>query len=177
MTQPMPRRLDEDMATRAAELMVAELKTWGCERCMPRDDDAIRGLAKVAARRSIHADGYEIAKALDDAHGWDCDFDAAECLQSFSSHAEDQLKAAQREWMEANNIQPPFPTGAHIKINDVETGIITGIYKYGVAQYEVAVDNDPDAAEPKNARRIVYFEDARAIAPAAGSATLAEARA
>ena len=46
----------------------------------------------------------------------------------------------------------------------VETGIITGIYSYGPAKYEIAIDGDPSAAPPRLSRRIVNFEDVTPIA-------------
>ena len=157
MSEPRPKTLTMEMKTAAAREVAAELQR---SKLIPDDfgEDAIKDIAENG---TLYGDGYSLARALEDHRGWECDLQIAEALDSFSSHAQDELKNAQKAWAERNNIQPPLPNGTRVKLPSDETGVIDDVYGYGVAQFKI--DGDKDAKPPHNARRIVYFEDAVAL--------------
>lgn len=126
-------------------------------------EDAARDIAKQGR---YHADGYELAKALDDHESWDCNLDMVETLDGFSHELSNETKAAQKAWFEAEKPEPPFQTGARVTVQygrEARTGTIDGIYEYGVAQYTVKLDGDLHAEAPSNARAIIDWERCQAL--------------
>jgi hypothetical protein len=120
-------------------------------------DDAIAAIARHAGR---FADGYEIAKRLEDSCYWDCNFQMAEVLDGHHWNVTSVIEKAEKEWAERTQPQPPLPIGTRVSLTRNETGVITGIYDRGAAKYLVKVDGDPAAEEPTSSRRIINFEDA-----------------
>lgn len=154
MSEPRPKYSNE-IALAAAKKLAAELAK----------EDLIESGTVEASAQDIakyarpYADGYEIARELEKFAWWECDLQIAETLDGWSSIVRSHIEAAEKEWAERNNIQPPFPCGTRVSLNSQETGTITEIYKYGAAKYCIAIDGDPDANSSKQARRIVNFED------------------
>lgn len=113
----------------------------------------------IAEQYGMHMDGFELAKALDQRCGWDTSRDDMDELDGMDSNVRELLKAAEKAWFEANNIQPPLPIGAKVNTPNNGKGEITGIYQYDVARYEVKPIGQDDAATG-NRRFIINFEDA-----------------
>jgi hypothetical protein len=152
---PRPKKMTPEAALRAAKSIVEELVREGHidER---QSEDSAKDIAKHGRP---HMDGYELAKMLDECEYWGCDLQMAEILDGFSSRADNEIKAAQQAWAEANNIQPPFPIGARVVARwggEDHLGTIDEVYSHGAAQYCVKRDG-----ETTSGRMIVNFEDTR----------------
>lgn len=161
-TEPRPKILTPEMAIAVGKRVVAHL----VEQCN-FDGDPEQAASDIAKCGSRHQDGYALARELDDRCYWDCDLELANALDVYSSEADREIAVAQKAWAERNAITPTLASGARVSVGHSESGVITGIYEYGPAQYLVAIDGDKRAAPPSNARRIVNFEDAAPIAQAA----------
>lgn len=160
MTNTIPKRpiiLTDEMKQRAARQVAEALRKFGHIE-ESQIDDSVRDIARVGY---AHMDGYQLAKALDERCYWDCDMSMLDELDTWSSAAKLEIKAAQQKWVEDNKIEPPFPVGTRVIARwggEDHTGTIDEVYAHGVAQYAVKVDNDSDPTR----RIIVDFEDARA---------------
>lgn len=106
-----------------------------------------------------YVDAYTLARRLEDREGWNCNFQIVSALNTFRDEVRAEIETAEKEWAARVKPQPPHSVGTRVRIGVDEIGDITEIYKYGPAKYCVKVDGDPDARPPKNARRIVNFED------------------
>lgn len=104
-----------------------------------------------------YMDGYELARELDRACGWDITAHDVDILDCMSTEVDAQHEAVCKKWFEDNDIQPPLEIGTKIT-----RGVITGICEYRVAKYLVKEDDLPDA-ETGNRRLLVRFEDALAL--------------
>lgn len=152
-----PRRIEMEHKRELAGRLAEELCKAGHIR------DAAEAVEDIARAARMGMDGYEIAKALESEHGWDCNFEMSEILDGFSSMAQSVVTQLEREWVEAYRVEPPLPIGERIVLDngyDVEYGTIDGIYEYGPARYTVVIEGDPKAYGPGRSRRIVKYEDA-----------------
>ena len=102
--------------------------------------------------------GYELAKTLDNYHGWIPTADDVESLDNFGGEVREAHRQACIAWARDNNIQPPLPIGTM-----TTRGEITDISEWDGACYEV---RQPDDQHPTR-RYIVRFEDARTVEVAA----------
>lgn len=152
-------RFSQEIARIAAEEIVAELINSGHVDEGQRDES----VDDIAEHAKAHDDGYEIAKNLDAYAGWDCNFAMAEILDGFSWAASAAMADAQKQWAAETNQQPPFQVGTRVNFGRNECGEITGVYEYGAAQFLIKVDGDPLADAPSESRRIVNFEDVKAL--------------
>lgn len=75
-----------------------------------------------------NADGYELAKALDDNYAWNIDTDLVNILDDSTAVVTTKiLDAAQAEWVKTHEITEPFPPGTRVRwIDDesVQTGVV-----------------------------------------------------
>ena len=150
-----PRKATPEMLMEAALATAKELA--GISKI---EQSEIEQCAKdIAKHGRPYGDGYQLAKLLEDYEHWDPDFEMAEILEGFGYAAQKCLEAAEKKWALENNVQPPLPVGAKVKIKGGETGEITGVYEHGAAKFLVKIDGDPNAVKT-NSRRIVNFEDA-----------------
>ena len=113
----------------------------------------------IAMHSTISSDGYELAKELEGREGWrNIDTDLVETLDSYSMYLHDKLEQAKRQWVEENNIQPPYPIGSRVRSllqwNNI-TGTITGISQYHAACYVVKKDG---TAPNDTTRRMIEYE-------------------
>ena len=153
-----PGSLTDEMALRAATKTAQMLAENGLI-----DPKGFEESAKdIAEEGTLYGDGYDLAKALDDAHIWNCSLTMAEALDAFSGFARKEIEEAARAWFEANKIEPAFSEGDKILTSKGEPGTVRGINEHGPGQYLVEMDGDPRAAPPTCSRRIVNFEDATA---------------
>lgn len=153
-----PKTTTQEMRRAAAERTVDELIRHG-HLTQAEREDSIDTLAKAGER---HLDGYQIAKNLDDRYHWDCNLAMAEDLDLFPHHLDDELKKAERAWFERVKPEPPFPDGTRVAFGRGCTGLIDGVYEYGVAKFAIKVDGDAEADTESRRRSIVNFEDVRA---------------
>lgn len=134
-----PKHLsDEDRRSVAAEFVDDIIKRHSEK--MPDRSTAVDDIARRAGR---HMDGYEIAKALDDTHHWDCDLELAEDLDGWSQLYDKKLRARQKEWAATVDFGTPLKTGTRVTAiwgRDTYTGKIKEIYEYGPAQYVIEID-------------------------------------
>lgn len=110
----------------------------------------------IATQYAFRMDGYELARALENFACEDIDREMMEELDGMDSICRSLVKEAEKAWFIEHNIQPPFPDGTPVTIPRQNiSGVIDGIYEYGVAQYKVR----EDGLEESNTRRmIVPFE-------------------
>lgn len=158
-TDTRPKTVTATMRRAAAERTIAAM-VGGGHLTEAEREPSVDSLAAIGER---HMDGYQIAKRLDDAYGWDCDLQMAEALDDFARHLDDELKTAEKAWFERVRPQPPFPDGTVVAFGRDGLGTIDGVYAYGPAKYEIKVDGDAQADGPTRRRTIVNFEDVRAI--------------
>ncbi len=158
-TEPRPRSLTPEMKQRIGAELAAALVQGG-HLDASQQQKAAADIAKVA--RGLYMDGYALATDLDRFCGWACNLEIANELDAFSSCVHAEIKAAQRAWAERNSIEPPYPAGTRITMPSGEGGVIDEIYKYGIAQYTIKMDGDPEA-EKSHRRLVINFEDVHVL--------------
>lgn len=141
---PARPTVTEDTITRAARKLAAR-HGW---------DDQMA--ADIAACFDRFDDGYALAKRLEDDYLWSIDAGLVNDLDMMSHMVEAENRRDGFAWEKENNILPPLPIGATIK-----EGVITGIFKYGPATYEVQEPN-----KPPTTRALIHFEDAKLVVEA-----------
>lgn len=156
MSERRPKTLTPEMALRIGKELASSLAKSGHIEA----DDVEGCAADIAKVGQLHMDGYELAKKLDDRCYWDCNLMMADDLDCFSSMADEEIKTAQKEWAERNNVQPPHPIGTRVKTMRGEIGVLDEVYSHGIAQYCVKMDGNTN----KTRRLIIAFEDVVPIA-------------
>lgn len=153
MFNPPRPTLTPDMIKAAADKLVSQ-------PCFPLDDI---GASKDEAIKELvdcyrhHMNGYELAKALDDDHGWNISSMVVDDLECMGYFASDMLTEAERAWVAECNIQPPLPVGAELDI-----GVITDIADHhSPGCYLVKEYGQESDSETGCRRLIVKFEDAK----------------
>jgi len=134
MSEIQPKRptVTEEMILAAAEVVAAKI-----------DADA----ATIAEHYRYGMDGYELAKELDKYAYWDTSRDDMEALDEVDWLVDAALREAEKDWVLANAIQPPFPIGARVQCNvRNKIGTITGLSEHSAATYQVKPDRQDDAA-------------------------------
>ncbi|MBZ9600699.1 hypothetical protein [Phyllobacterium chamaecytisi] len=150
-------KVNDEMRLAAAAVIAARLVKAGHIEANAVDQHA----NDLAQYGGDSADGYELAKDLDRRAHWDCNLDMASILDGYSYEISIEVEKAQKAWAVENNIQPPLPIGARVSIKTFKgdaQGTIDGVYEYGPAKYTVKLDG-----ETGSTRRIVNFEDAKAL--------------
>lgn len=104
------------------------------------------------------ADGYQIAKRLDDRNGWSITPDLVEVLDSFSVYCGDALTEAEKQWAIENPMELPLPLGTTV-VTRRGVGVIDHVSSYYPASYGVKLE---DVGYLGNGFLIVRFEDAKA---------------
>ena len=107
----------------------------------------------LAQHYSRHMDGFELCMELAKWAGWDMQRDDIDTLDELDCLVYEAERKAVRAWFEEHQPQPPFAIGDTIK-----EGVITGISTYSPACFEVKIEGEPDTT-----RRIIKFEDAKAV--------------
>lgn len=156
---PRPRSLTAALLELAALEMADALIRDGLGKGRPRS-----AIAQAIQRVNPPplADGYALARRLDDLEGWICGSDLVDCLDAWSSIAGRHLQALERQWAEAHRVEAALPAGTRVTIiGTEESGTIAGASSHVVASYLVALDGDPEAVPPTNARRVVGAEHVR----------------
>lgn len=149
--------INDDIRRRAAEAFAVDYGHIGLE--CKGSDDIIDDLVCAMGHTGDMPDGYELAKYLDDYRAWVIDFDAIETLNCLCEFLDEEMFAAEEAWARENNILPLLPVGTVVFYGSVfnrKKGVITGIYKYRPACYEVKENGAED-----NRRIIVKYEDAQ----------------
>lgn len=155
-TEPRPKFSSEIAKIAAAEIVSRLIRNGHLT-----DEDREDRVSEFAKHGGRHADGFEIAKALEDHAWWDCDFQMAEILDGYGSAVYRAIEREEKAWAERVKPQSTLPVGARVNLPLGRRGEITGIYEYGPAKYLVKVDGEADAEPPTNSRLIINFEDAR----------------
>lgn len=168
-----PKSLSEDDRRDVADALVKGMIKDGVAG-VPEERMAVADIVRTVTRRYL--DGYEIAKRLE-ARGWDCDLDLADALDAWSALYEEKLTARQNEWAATVDFGPPLTTGTRVQAvwgGETCTGKIVEVYRWGPAQYVVAVDGH-DHSDGGGA--IVNFENVAPITADADTAAAGEAAA
>lgn len=154
-TEPRPKFSPEIAKIAAADIVSRLIRSGHLT-----DEDREDRIAELAKHGGRYADGFEIAKSLENDAWWDCDFQMTEILDGYGSAVYRAIECAEKAWAERVKPQPPLPVGARVSLPRGRSGKITGIYEYGAAKYLVKVDGEADAKPPTNSRQIINFEDA-----------------
>ncbi|WMC11707.1 hypothetical protein PU634_04910 [Oceanimonas pelagia] len=153
MFNPPRPTLTPDMIKAAAEKLVSQ-PYFPLDEIGVSKDEAIEHLTCCYRH---HMDSYELAKSLDDNHGWHVNsvlVDDLGCMGAFVSGA---LKEAERAWLAEHNIQPPLPVGTELNI-----GVITDVAcHHSPGCYLVKLHDDGPDEQTGHRRSIVRFEDAK----------------
>lgn len=103
-------------------------------------------------------DGYDVAKQLDDHHGWwNIDTNMVQQLDCIDSLVRRRQREAELAWAQENNIQPPLQIGQRVTFEGdfgPITGTITGLSE--PASYKVSDDDN------ENRCYILNYEKVRA---------------
>lgn len=93
----------------------------------------VNGDAGTIAKYYKHRmDGYELARELDRRAGWELTMSDVEELDCMGVIVDELHRAAEKKWIEENDIQPPLAIGARIK-----EGVISGVCHHSAARYLV----------------------------------------
>ena len=101
-------------------------------------------------------DGYQLAKAIDRNTYGDLTMGDVEELDYMSSIVSDLHRAAEKKWVEENDIKNPLPIGTKIT-----RGVIKGICTHSAARYLV----QENGCTNENRSLLVKFEDAVEVTP------------
>lgn len=113
----------------------------------------------VRCSPSDYADGYELAKELDDRAHWDITLGIVEALDSWQWLLRQEIADAEKEWAARTSPQPPLPIGTRVRAANGVVGTITGIYEHQPAKFLVL----EDGADESKSRFIINFEDVEAL--------------
>ncbi len=113
--------------------------------------------AQIAAEWRPFMCGYQLAKVMDDKHGWEISSYDVEQLDGLDSVIRHKLSAARKDWAAKWNIQPPYPVGTRLKLRLGKEGVINSIYAHEGATYEVKEDGCTNGKR----RILIKFEDAQ----------------
>lgn len=157
--QPRPRLLNSAGILAAAHGLVQDIK----KADLLPDGETIESTAgHIAKVATPYANGYELAKDLEQYHFWTIDVETVEVLDGWSQHYRIALQAEQLKWSQDNNIVPEHEAGTRVSYRydgAVCKGTMIGVYDHGVAQYII----DPDVPLPHKGRPIINFEDVTLI--------------
>ena len=155
MTNPRPTKITDEMRLEVARRTARSLID---ESDFTEDDfdPIVSQFKEVSTGRE---NGYELAKKFDMAFGWSIDLGIVEIFDRCRAIYDDLLMDAQREWVLSEDIRPLYSDGQPVLLKSGETGVITGVFKFRPACYEVKIDGDADADGPMKSRRICRFED------------------
>lgn len=154
MIEPRPTKLTDDMKRAVAERVAKECAEWA-------EDEPTNWIAPLCAIIRPHSDGYALARELEDRHGVAPDARLVEILDGVHWEVTREIERAEKAWAERVNPQPPLPIGSRVRWRGIrdERGALAGIYEYGPGKYLI----DVDGSGPKAGKRIVNFEDVRAL--------------
>lgn len=104
-------------------------------------------------------DGLELAIELAKNEGWEhgheLDQGLVDEFDGIDAGVRKLIEEAEREWFEANEIEPPLPIMSYVKYRQF-SGILVDIYKYGVGKYLLKLDEGQLGTDTQ---LIVNFED------------------
>ncbi len=160
MTKPRPTETTEDMKREVARDICAALVEDG--HFSQNDAEARAG--DLVSAITHRADGYQLARKLDDDFGWSISLSVIEALEGCRYQLDEEILHAQRDWVKEEGIQPVFVSGQPVVLRSGETGVIDCVSKHRPACYEVKIDGDEKADGPMKSRRLCRFEDVE-VAP------------
>lgn len=107
-----------------------------------------------------YADGYKIARRLDDDYGFDPDADLVSDLDDLSCHGHRKLNEKINEWVKQHDITPPLPAGTLVSRSGRTVGFIVD---FKLAEAEYLVKKEGGAPDLYGTR--YNYEDVEAVAP------------
>jgi len=118
------------------------------------DEDTIDDLKKLDPNQ----DGYKLARELD-SKGWEVDAELVSMFENYLSYAyDDALKAATKQWVIENNIQPQFSIGQAVEFKTrlaYIRGTIASI-RTDIANYCIIPESNRGEIYPQH---IISFEN------------------
>ena len=123
---PRPDACDDATLRKIAEHVVKDM-------CLEESliDTSIDDVAEVLGDE-WDWDGYSLAKALDDTHGWEIDGDTVEALNASDMLKHRYIRNAVKEWVKRFDIKPMYSVGDCVDVkwkgHRTVQGEITGIH-------------------------------------------------
>lgn len=88
---------------------------------------------------SLYDDPEDMINTLIRGYEWDFTQELWDNIQHFGSFVRQKFKEKEQQWVKDNNIEPPFPVGAKVRLlshpYSKTVGIINKIYEYEPARY------------------------------------------
>lgn len=144
--KPSRPAITHEMRLQAAQKLV-ERERW--------DSEQAEELAQ-ASEHEPHADGYELAKYLENNYYWDISVSDVEALDCMDTEVRCLHEAACKAWVLEHDIQPPLPIGTMTTL-----GFISGVCDHTAATYLI---KEHGCTRPGR-YRLMKFEDAKATTP------------
>lgn len=118
---PRPKDNAPSILEKAAEMLAPSVMEW-CQQedGWLRDDDLPdfkHDLSDVMKRTWYKGgDGYDLAKALEDMHGYSPNSELVDILNDAARHVREAHEKAVKNWVKDNNIVVPFAIGDKVKV-------------------------------------------------------------
>ena len=160
MFNPPRPAINDEIVRKAAKTFTDEEFT-----CLPDDIEQTDSINHLVKHYAEHKTGYELAKDLELMEGWEIDADTVSVLDDFDDYVWNELKVSEKEWVENNNIRPPFEIRTEVEYlfdKCWKTGVITGIYQHRPACYTIK-ENGWDDEKDGHVRNVVKWEHTRKI--------------
>ena len=138
-------KVNKEMIAEAAKLTAKQTSNIDADEKADLEKDIIKAYCYLM-------DGFQLAKYMEN-YGWDVDTIFVEDMDCMDNHVRQICQREQLKWEKEFDIKPPVPIGTK-----TTKGEITGISKYGAAQYEIKPYGQDDETCGKR-RRIINFED------------------
>lgn len=157
MFNPPRPKIDKEIITKAAKVFIKD--NIGS---LPDDIAAEDLVGHLVKHFADYKNGFELAKDLE-WEGWDIDAETVQVLDDFGNYVTKSLHQAEKEWIEQNNIQPPFPENTEVEYmygRVLRKGVITGIYPHRAGMYEIR-ENGHNDQEHGKCRIILKWENVK----------------
>ena len=118
---PRPKSDAPSILEEAAEIMAPKVMEWCQQEGEQLTDDDLpqfkKHLAEVFDRVGYKGfDGYDLAKGLEDMHGYSPDSSLVEILDEAFHYVREAHQKAIKSWVKDNNIVVPFAVGDKVKV-------------------------------------------------------------
>lgn len=110
--KPRPNGQSDEVLAIVANGLMPEILRWGS---WEENDREVQEVAEqILEVMEISRDGYKMAKALEDRHGWDGDADLVDILEGADFYGAE--RTAVLAWIRDNDVTPAFEVGKQVKI-------------------------------------------------------------
>ena len=133
-----PSSYGDEINRLVAKGLLDDVVRWLEDDFKPGQEAEIEEQLFNALDRAFAMDGFQLAKRLSD-HGWDCDSELVEILDSAGGHAWSVHSDLVKAWVAANGITLKMGLGARVEAARHGPGTIVGL-RPETAEYVVQTD-------------------------------------